>query len=135
VKLKSEVAELLTFMAVFDRRTVTALDVEGWYLLDVIQRNDLDTCKAAVVRFFNSEPDERGNVAWLDPQNFRRAVRFVKRDREVAESKLRAVGQAVSGEGVTCLHAKRVITEGAGEIVTSCLHCNEVLESKASIES
>jgi hypothetical protein len=79
----SEVAELLTFIAAFDRRTIGLADVQAWQELEVIRRIDLPLAKRAVVLFMDQEPDAQGRSHYLDPHQFRR---FVRKARELAET-------------------------------------------------
>jgi hypothetical protein len=88
--IESEVATLLGLMAVYDNRTIGELDVLAWAQLDVIRRNTFDVCKRAVVAFFDQEPDERGNVAYLDPHHLRRMVRVIKERDESNLNRRRA---------------------------------------------
>lgn len=95
---KSEVAQLLAFMSAFDKRVIGPADVEAWACLDVIQRYDIDTCRAAVVKFFNLPADERGNSTYLDPRQFKSMVRLVRRDQEREASRERAISKAIYAE-------------------------------------
>lgn len=103
---KSEVAELLVFIAAFDNRIIGPPNVEAWYLLDVCQRNTLETLKAAVVKHFNMPSDERGNSPYLDPHQLKTMVRLVRVDQRRANARLRAqvlaeVSQALHKAGAS----------------------------------
>lgn len=94
---KSEVVDLLAYMAAFDRRTVGEADVEAWSELDVIRRNDFPICRRAVTLFFDQEPDPYGRPRYLDPHEFRRCVRLAKaeRDRNISRQRAILVGQGM----------------------------------------
>lgn len=86
-----ETVDLLTLMSVFDRRNVDEADILAWENLPVVQNNSFEVGKAAVVWFFDRDPDDRGNVAYLTPQWFRFAVKQVKERMERNEARRRAV--------------------------------------------
>lgn len=71
---KSDVSELLTFIALFDKRKVGDPDVEAWYLV----LGDVDALDArdAVVDWFKDHSRE-----WLMPADIRRFVGEVRADR------------------------------------------------------
>lgn len=91
----SEVAELLTFMAAFDRRTVGLADVQAWQALPIVQQISLDLGKAAVAAFHDQEPDPTGRSHYLDPQQFKRFVRMT-RQRHETEAARQAARQALT---------------------------------------
>jgi hypothetical protein len=86
----SEVAELLTLMAAFDRRTIGEADVMAWGSLDTIQRTDLPTAKRAVIRFFEQVPPDRGEAPYLDPRELKRQIRAVRQAQDIEEARERA---------------------------------------------
>lgn len=88
--IHSEVAELLAYMAAFDRRTVGRADVLAWASLETIQRTDLPTAKAAVERFFDQLPPDRGEAPYLDPRELKRQIRGVRQQQEIEKARLRA---------------------------------------------
>jgi hypothetical protein len=88
--IHSEVAELLTFMAAFDRRTIGKADVLAWASLETIQRTDLPTAKAAVQRFYEQVPPVWGEAPYLDPRELKRQIKAVKLAQEIEQSRERA---------------------------------------------
>lgn len=88
--IHSEVAELLTYMAAFDRRTIGKADVLAWAALETIQRTDLPTAKKAVERFFEQLPPDRGEAPYLDPRELKRQIRAVKQRQETEKDRDRA---------------------------------------------
>jgi hypothetical protein len=84
---KSEVAELLAFMAAFDQRTTGEVDDEAWASLPIVQQIDLPLAKEAVILFHDQEPDPMGNSRWLNPQQFKRFVRVARQRRETEKAR------------------------------------------------
>ncbi len=94
---KADVAELLGFMALYDRRVTSQLDDEAWLLLPIMENISLTLAKEAVVLFHDQEPDPSGHSRYLDPQQFKRFVRLARARRERQEALDRARRALPSG--------------------------------------
>lgn len=70
---KSEVAQLLTLIATFDRRTVGQTDVEAWYLL--LANTAYDDAQQAALNHIAAEH------RWLTPADILRGVKTIRADR------------------------------------------------------
>jgi hypothetical protein len=72
-----ETAKVLLKASVYDRRTVGAADIEGWY--EALGDLDLGDCLAAVGRHFRESTD------WLMPAHVRRIVKEIRDERHRRE--------------------------------------------------
>lgn len=71
---KAEVAQLLTIIAAFDRRTIGEADVEAWHL--VVGDLDAADCAEAVRTYFTDSRE------WLMPADVRKLAIAAERNRE-----------------------------------------------------
>jgi len=70
---RSEVSELLTLAAAFDRRTIGEADVEAWFLL--LANVAFEDARRAVLRHYADE------TRWIMPADVRRGVRTIRAER------------------------------------------------------
>jgi hypothetical protein len=92
-----DVAELLGFMAAYDRRTTSRIDDDAWAALPVMATIDLTLAKEAVVLFHDQEPDPGGHSRYLDPQQFKRYVRIARERRQRVQAKANATRALPAG--------------------------------------
>jgi len=76
---RAEVAELLTVIASFDRRTLDDPDVIAWHA--VLRDEHLADCREAVVRHYAEKTD------WIMPAHVRKGARMIRRERMAALDK------------------------------------------------
>ena len=69
---QQEVAELLTVVAAYDRRTLGEVDVITWH--GALGDLQLDECKKAVVEYYRTSTD------WLMPANVRKLALTARQD-------------------------------------------------------
>lgn len=74
-----ELVDLLTAVAVYDRRQVGRADITAW--TPVVGDLDLEDCLTAVVAFRRDQPG-----VWLEPGHIRQLVKAAHRDRALRDS-------------------------------------------------
>jgi hypothetical protein len=89
-----EVQKLLTFIAMFDNRTIDEGEKPGttakaWARLSWVGQVPYDLAEEAVTLFF-SEPPRGSEVPYLDPRFLRQYVSVAKRNREIEAARVAA---------------------------------------------
>ena len=90
-----EIQKLLTFIAMFDNRTIDEGEEPGttakaWARLSWIGQVDYGLAEEAVALFFSEKPPSHGPLPYLDTRELRQYIGIARRNREIEAARVAA---------------------------------------------
>ena len=103
---KTEIAQLLTLIAAFDRRTIGEADVEAWNL--ILADLDVEDCMTAVREHYTESRD------WIMPADVYRRATLAQRRRE-GEARRAALEAQIAAENPGAIAARPIAALTVGK--------------------